>query len=222
MRHFIYRAPLALIAIVAVLVAVTHVSAIEVASNLTQFTPASHTISPGSSFPVIANSFTTGPGLWNINSITARLVEPDRVPGTSLQLEILANNGGVPGTTVVGTLDMTANDVGNAGNYPFPPTAPLQLSGNTTYWLAAIPSPANVYLWTLTNSPNDNGILGWSLGDAYFSSANGVAWGATGGFSLLMSIDATSVPEPSTVALTVLALTVLPSRRRRPTSHNCS
>jgi hypothetical protein len=197
------------LAVILLVAASASVQAVEVVNNL------GSAISGGAAVfgtdPVLSNatSFTTGPGGWQINSVTVKIEE---VVGTSVDgyvLQVMNDNGGNPGSTVVGTFDMSSNNVTTLNNYTYSPTAPLVLSGSTTYWLAGFPTAADSeYYWQVTTSFNDNGVLGWSIGDLNRSSNNlGTTWVPNGNEPNLFSIDATSlVPEPTSLLLGLLAV----------------
>ena len=206
--------------VIASLFAISSVRATVVVNNLGE------TISGGASVfgtdPVLANatSFTTGPGSWQINAVTAKLEEALGTSSDGLVLRIMNDNGGNPGATVVGTFDMTTNNITALANYTYSPAAPIALAGNTTYWLAAFPTAADSeYYWQVTTSSVDNGVSGWSIGNLNRSSSDeGASWTPNGDEPALFSIDATSIiPEPCSLLLGVLALGQFGLARRRTT-----
>jgi hypothetical protein len=185
------------------------VHAVQVVSNL------GSTLTGGAAIfgtdPVLSNatSFTTGPGSWQINSVTLTIEEPLGTSVDGYVLQVMNDNGGNPGSTVIGTFDMSTNNVTVLGNYTYSPAAPLVLSGSTTYWLAGFPTAADSeYYWWVTDSPNDNGVSGWSIGNLNRTSSNlGASWVANGNEPNLFSIDATAlVPEPTSLLLGLIAM----------------
>jgi len=221
MTHIVNRPPsvLAIAAILTVLAAATDAPAVLVVNNLGGSTVSSERVGVGSG-TWCAIPFTTGPGLWSLNSITVRLTEISDHIGTTIAFQIRNNDGGHPSATVVGAFDMTGTDVGSINNYTFPPTAPLQLAGGNTYWLTALPTASDSYFWHLTQSA-DNGVLGWSIGNVNLYSADmGSSWNSNGTLPPKLSIDATAAPEPTTLVLVGLASAALPTRRRKSTSQN--
>jgi hypothetical protein len=175
--------------------------AVEVVSNLGEGSLPGAPISNFSPMGA-ATSFTTGAGLWEINTISARLAKRSATNPDVLELQILNDNEGSPGSTVIGAMDMTTNLIGG-GIYTYGPSAPLTLLGNKTYWLTGQVQSYATYGWNTTASTNDNGISGWSIGNSYYQSPSIGTWVFGSNEPLLFSINAIRVPEPSVLALLI-------------------
>ena len=186
------------------------------------FSPVSGPLGAAESWAAIR--FTTGTGVWQFNSLTARLADQSNgnagLNPDGLQIEVRSDAGANPGGTLLGTLTSTTNIVGQ-GDYLFSPAASISLNGLTNYWLVAKPTDTNsLYGWIMTDSGADNGQSGWSLADNYIGTPDsGTTW-----FSSplpvvpILSIDATltsaAVPEPASVAIIGLSFLGFSIRRR--------
>lgn len=163
----------------------------------------------------VATQFTTGPGAWQINTVTAKLADLFELNPDAMQIDVRNDNGGNPGATILGALNMTQNNVTTLGDYTYAPTAAMQLAGNTSYWLVAMPTFLDAQLgWEVTASPADNGVLGWSIGNLNRVSMDlGATWQPNGNEPTMFSIDATAVPEPGASMLALLAMAAVLRRR---------
>lgn len=176
----------------------------------------------------IASPFVVGAGLWTIDGITIRAHEGLPTPLDSnnpdtIVLKILTDNAGSPGSTVLGSLLATTN-LFQPGKYLFGPEDTIVLAEGD-YWLAAFPTAtgsitSSQYGWFRNGSGVDNGVAGWSIGTGWRPSRNlGATWSENASFfeSLMYRIEATAVPEPSSLVLVLSAATIgWCSLRRRP------
>jgi hypothetical protein len=178
---------------------------------------------PVSSNPSVTtgNQFTVGAGSWSINSVTLSLRDVRNTSPDSFKLEVRDAVSGLPGTTVLGSFNVAANDVAGAGfsSYTYAPSAPFSLSPGSYYLVGtALPAAGLVGVqWSNTASLASPGLPGWSIDSRQASQFGSGAWTLDGAqLRLQFSVDATNtapIPEPATLA-GLAGLTVLTLRRR--------
>ncbi len=176
-----------LLALVAAAVAVPQVRAAIFVSNLSQTAHLDATIDNNFS---VAQSFVAGSAA-TLDAVNLALdLNP---PSAGLSVMIYGDSSGVPGASA-----LTGTSV-PGGPSRFVPTTPLTLSAGLTYWIVAS-ATAPLVQWSSTSSPNQTGISGWTIGDDHRERAFGPIWSLTSD-SLRISVEATAVPEPRSVAL---------------------
>jgi len=176
-------------------------SAVTLVENLSQGTNSTSGIELGI---WQGSSFTTGSGSYNLNSATLLFQENTADP--NLFLRLYSNSSGTPGTQLT-SFTNPASITTSLTNNTFTLATPQALAANTTYWLVSGTTGGGEYYWGYTQSFNQTGLPGWTIGDGFvFSSDQSASWGTdpTGGpyqFSLegTISTPPTSVPEPGSV-----------------------
>lgn len=164
-----------------------------------------------------ANRFTAGTGTWSIDGITVKVRDLASATPDNYQLQIRNDASGTPGSSVLGSLNMSTNDIGGSfAEYAYAPSAPLTLTGGS-YWLVAIPlADTTMVQWTNTASTAHAGVSGWSIDDRQWTAtdATGTVWTRDPAqLRHQFSVAATLVPEPTSLA--ALALSTLVLKRRR-------
>jgi len=176
----------------------------------------------------LRSSFTTGSGSYGytINSVTLRLAEMTANPNLFVRL-YNDSSGGLGSQITSFTNPSFTPNITN--DYTFTPTTPQTLAANTAYWLVAgISEGSGEYLWAFTQSPDQTGFPGWSIGDsAFFSGNQGLSWTPFGdglkafqfsvnGTENTSPPPPTNIPEPgSVVALLGLGGLGLASRLKK-------
>jgi hypothetical protein len=180
-------------------------------SNLSLSSSGSAEIASDSSY---AQSFCTGYNSsgYVLNSITLLLNTTSGTP-SGLTVSIYDYNRVYLGS-YLGTL--TASSTSDEGAVTF--TGNITLSGYHFYYIvitANTPSEAGYYSIITVNSSSYSSTDGWS--ESYdWTSTNGSKFGITSKY-VQYAIDATAVPEPSTVALLAVGLGILGLARRGKT-----
>jgi|GEM_PF-2521198 len=171
-----------------------------------------------------AQSFTTGVGSYTLNSIDLKLVGRN---GTAsiFTVALYSESSSTPGSLLV---TLTGNsDPSTAGTFSYTATGGYTLDASTTYFMvASVPSggSGDSYSYRMSTDPSDSettSVASWTLGNGSLSRDNtgsGI-WSSPSSSSLIMSVTATAVPEPSSYAAIFggLALigTFLVRRRKR-------
>jgi hypothetical protein len=136
----------------------------------------------------VRSSFTTGSHSYGytLNSVTLWFAQLLPVTSTdNLFVRLHEDADGILGdliTSFTNPVSITTT----AANNIFTLTTPQTLCANTVYWLVAgVSSGSGLYRWALTNSANETGEPGWSIGDtdpyyALFSGNQGLSWNIFG------------------------------------------
>ena len=179
----------------------------------------------------LRSSFTTGSGTYGytIDSVTLRLAEITANP--NLFVRLYSDSSGGLGSQITSFTNPNPSFTPNtSNNYTFTPTTPQTLAANTAYWLVAgISDGIGQYLWAFTQSPDQTGFPGWSIGDEPFYSSNqGGTWNnnftttfkafqfSVNGTENTSPPPPTNIPEPgSVVALLGLGGLGLASRLKK-------
>jgi len=177
----------------------------------------------------LRSSFTTGGGSgYTLNSVT--LLSRQITASANLFVRLYENNLGLLGnliTTFTNPGSITTSD----GNNTFTLTTPQPLAANTSFWLVAgingSVGTGGEYSWRGTNSLDQTGESGWSIGDtSRFSGNQGLSWNTSTianafQFSVNGTVNTpppppTNIPEPgSVVALLGLGGLGLASRLKK-------
>jgi hypothetical protein len=148
----------------------------------------------------LAQGFTTGTSsqYLTVQSVTLGLFSDD-LPSTRT-VSIFSNNAGVPGTAIYTS---NAEAVTTTGKYTFTFSSTV-LSPNTSYWIVP-QGPASWYLNSPFSLPQAFNSSGWShLGTKQAATASPSSW--VDADLPNYSVSITAVPEPSTFALTGIAI----------------
>jgi hypothetical protein len=151
-----------------------------------------------------AQDFWTGtdaPGYF-LDSVLLSMNSASGVPA-GFSVQMYSHAPGMPGSmlsTLVGPPDPTS-----AGTYTYT-ASDLVLSPSTRYWIVLTSQSSasqGIYNTELVTAafPNYDAVQGWSMGRSYHTSPDGLDWSPTGGYALQFGINATVVPEPSSLAL---------------------
>ena len=200
---------------------------INLASNLPPITTsvAGGQISPGAWG---SSSFTTGTNPFVITSVTLRFAQiTAATPPNNLFVRLYNDNSGNPGSEITSfTFTNPGSITTTTANNIFTLTTPQTLAANTTFWLVA-GSGSGQYVWALTDSVNQTGEPGWSIGNnsARFSPNGGGSWTPYIANAFQFSVNGTvntppppptNIPEPgSVVALLGLGGLGLASRLKK-------
>lgn len=143
----------------------------------------------------IAESFLAGTTV-ELNSVTILVTDTVYVASAGLALSIHADNAGSPAASSLADLTLHPGSSGSLLLYDAPGN--VTLSTGVTYWVVATAS-APLVNWNATSSANETGTSGWAIGDSHKERSFSGAWGLVSD-SMFLSVDATAVPEPASVA----------------------
>jgi len=129
----------------------------------------------------VRSSFTTGSNSFILTSVTLQFRQ--NTANTNLFVRIYENNAGVLGNLITSFINPASisTTVPHGAATVFTLTTPQTLAVNTSYWLvvgvdAPVGTPGE-YSWRGTNSFDQTGEAGWSVGDSsLFTSDQGLSW----------------------------------------------
>jgi hypothetical protein len=186
--------------------------------NLPAFTSVISATDPFGEGRESANVFTTGTSATFLDEITLEMASAFATGG-GFQLSLFSDNVGAPGVDLGVTFSGSTNPA-TAGQYSYTPTSSFTLLASTSYWVVAtvphVSPPDRYYRWLDTENLSESGEPGWSIGASVFWDFVGgshTAWIGSGR-SLLFSVEATAVPEPSLSLLLLGGCGALLLRRR--------
>ena len=126
----------------------------------------------------LASSFKTGSNNnYSLYSVNLRFREDVKSDNLFVALYSDGVNTGI--TNQITSFIKPNFITGSIDNYIFTLNTPQTLAANTVYWLVAgiLSDAGGAYSWRLTNSPNQIGALGWSIGDdCFYSNNQGATW----------------------------------------------
>ncbi len=162
----------------------------------------------GTHFATAGSFSTSAAGNYRLNTVTLP-IQVNSVSGDTTELRLRADGGGVPGALIEslgsefasqGQTLLTYNSTGSV------------LSANTTYWVTlGETGSGGGQNWDGTLSTAEFSPISWTIGDQTFDSVIGSGTWQQVNFgppnsSPLFAIDATAVPEPSSVTLGIIGL----------------
>jgi len=146
------------------------------------------------------DNFGPGGGGYRLDSVQLLMSTPAGNPNAfSVSIHGASRNEG-PGGKVgnLTGLDPTSNGV-------FTYSAPnITLSPLTVYWIvvtSGTPLAQGSYSWNIANSSSYNSNGAWLMGSFYDFSVDGQTWSRNGNRPLQFAVNATAVPEPSSLTL---------------------
>ena len=143
----------------------------------------------GNAFTAVAQSFTTGDGIFVLTDVLAVVAQADPV------VEIWTDAGGEPGTkrpTLLNPSDIPGSSIGGAAPSRFTAPNDLPLAANTTYWVtfarASGTNPLTVDGIT-SNNEDDDGEDDWLIGNNHRRlTGDPGAWTENTGFALMIKV----------------------------------
>jgi hypothetical protein len=190
-----------------VLLASSSVRAIVVVSNLSE--PNQVDFGADGTVNAAAGSFTTSAaGAYKLNSVNVDM-NFNADTGVTTGLRLRADNGGMPGALIENLGSQTGGPGQQILTYS---SLGSILSPNTTYWVTlGETGSGNAQQWLGTFSTAETSPISWTIGNQTFNSPDhGATWHQlNSGFDFsapLFSLNATPVPEPSSVGLGIIGL----------------
>jgi hypothetical protein len=142
-----------------------------------------------------SSSFTIGTNPFVLTSITLRFAQiTAATPPNNLFVRLYNDNSGNPGSEITSfTFTNPGSITTTTANNIFTLSTPQTLAANTTFWLV-VGSGSGQYVWALTNSVNETGESGWSIGNnsSLFSSNQGGTWTSYNNLYFQFSINGQS------------------------------
>ena len=161
--------------------------------------------------------FNTGsnPGGYALNSIQLAMNNARGTPSGSFTVMLYTSfesdpGFGIPGSWL-GSLD-GSSDPSTSGIYAYTTAADLTLLPNTRYFIVLTCEVNDFYEWEYSNTNFYNPSDSWRVTSSYWS-FDGSSWGRNTGSFPQFAINATAIPEPSTIALLVVSTPLLRLRR---------
>ncbi len=193
---------------VAMLVNVGPAHAGIIVSNLNQTMNGHSTIYAAGPSQEYAQQFTTGSQSVELGTVFALL--GDATGTFTASAELVTDNSGTPGTTVLTTFTIPTIPSGTTySDETFTPTSSVMLSANTSYWFILSASGTDTtafYRWGYTDSTSYTG--SGSIGEIGVSQDNGSTW-TTHPLSYgpeILQVNTAAVPEPTSLVLMALAV----------------
>ena len=160
-----------------------------------------------------AESFTTASGNYILDSVTVAAFSSSF--GSS-ELRLYSDSGGLPGTLIDSLGSQTIFQGNQLATYDSPVSITLQ--ANTTYWLTLGEMGKGNFAWNGTLSTAQTSPISWTIGGEALQMQLGnpgvvPTWEpiiAVTPVSLQFAISASSVPEPSSFLLGLIALGAMP------------
>lgn len=169
-----------------------------------------------------AYGFTVGSSDFTLENISAAFASGTPGTAVNVQFSIYTDNGGAPGTKIVGA-DSSLESVDNRDVYNFGFSTPVSLSASTTYW-AVVEEGAGAGWYAMDNgftptAQNGSGFVfvGNQRSQDFDSGKTWASHGIGGilGFELTGTVVSGEVPEPALTSLLCLGGVALIRRRMK-------
>jgi hypothetical protein len=179
----------------AILAAAGQSQAAVIVSNLSATVNGTSSIDASGPPQEYAQQFVTGGSSFTLASIVAPV--GDATGSFTASAELVTNNGGQPGGTVVTTFTLPTISTGAPSDLTFTPNSSVVLSANTDYWFVLSATGTGGYKWNYTDANSASLPLYASSNDS------GSSWTVNSNGPEIIEVD--SVPEPSSFFLSGLA-----------------
>ena len=171
-------------------------NATDIYNNLGSSTDGSDAIA---SFGPAADSFSTGPGNFQLNMVGI-LLSGDPTTGGGISIDLLSDAGGVPGSSLL-QLGTVSDSSFSSAFAVFSFSAAYPLAPNTRYWIQvsdfSLPGFVTSAEWAWSTDQNALGVAG-----EFFSNAGGVFDNSFGPYQMEVDVvPVSTVPEPSSLLL---------------------
>jgi hypothetical protein len=155
---------------------------------------------------IFAQEFVTPSQYYALTGVSIRPASVSGFPTFTEVAQLVADDGGLPGNTVVADFDSPV--CSSCFSINFTPTANVTLSGDTNYWLV-LSASKGAFGWLYTNTLNA------SFPNFARSHGSGFTLGTGGPFLMEVDGTATNAPEPGSLGLIMAALIAGTLVRRR-------
>jgi hypothetical protein len=217
MRTFAVRHVLLSICFVALCLLSAPIQAAQVVSNLGDANQVDFGIQTPTN--ATAGSFTTAAGAYTLNSISVEVNTNEDI-GDSSEMLLRTDSSGSPGALIENLGTITFGQGQSLVTYSSIGTL---LSPHTTYWVTMGEMGSGFGQWAGTESTLEASPVSWTIGDQTFQSQDqGATWHQANfgppNSAPLFSVDASLVPEPSSLALAAFGFAGLAAwgwRRRK-------
>jgi hypothetical protein len=164
------------------------------------------------SFGPLADSFTTG-AAGSLGGVAVLLGSDSSSIAGDIQVGLYADAGDAPGAELLslGSLSSVAVSTAGFNAYEFASASSFKLAADTTYWVEIVSSSPNALEWSWSNDVSALGVAGQSSYSAELGTSANSDFGP-----YQMAVQVSSVPEPSSISLMLLAMaaTAVALRRR--------
>lgn len=165
------------------------------------------------SYGPLADSFRTGAQAdLVLTQVTALLKSGSADIVGDLRVSLHADSASGPGSflAMLGTLSSAAVSTTDFAAYTFTPSAAVQLSANTTYWIEIEAVAPNAVEWSWSQDLSGTGVAGGANYNAPLGANPNSAFAP-----YQMSVGVQAVPEPASLALMLGGLGLVAAARRR-------
>jgi len=171
--------------------------------------------------------FITGPSDYTLDSVTLMLMQNSSASPLTGSLYLADANFLPSGSPISTDFTLSAIPSGSFGAVTFTPGTTISLNASTAYVFVLSTSLDGSYGWRDTTDTGDTAIGGWSFPQPYVKAYSTTQYGdptwdngGGGDYHFMGAIEATAVPEPSTLVLGALGVAILSLRRTSRSSAN--